>query len=108
MLEDFVKHFVEIALSRTVSEINAILCFMYKFKMGAKMAGKQFLEKKLPDDSGDTLGSNISLKSCTVLEVNALLYFMQNFKMAAKMARKQFLEKKSQMTLRIPFMSKIH
>ena len=40
-----VKNFDEITQSRTVSEINAFLCFMQKFKMTAKMAGKIFLGK---------------------------------------------------------------
>ena len=40
-----VQNFVEIALPRTVSEKNALLCFTQKFKMAAKVAGKQFLQK---------------------------------------------------------------
>ena len=40
-----VKNFVEIALSRTVSGINAFLNFTQEFKMTTKMAGQQFLGK---------------------------------------------------------------
>ena len=36
----WVQNFVEIALSRTVSEINALLGFTQKFKMAAKSDGK--------------------------------------------------------------------
>ena len=35
-----VKNFVEIALSRTVSEMHMFLRFMQKFKMAAKSGGK--------------------------------------------------------------------
>ena len=41
----WVKNFVEIALSRIISEINAFLPFMQKFKMAANMVGKQFWGK---------------------------------------------------------------
>ena len=37
------------SLSRTVSKINAFLCFTQNFKMAAKMVGKRFLPK-VPDD----------------------------------------------------------
>ena len=37
-----VKNFVEIALSRSVSEISAYLCLTQKFKMAAKSGGKMF------------------------------------------------------------------
>ena len=40
-----VKNFVETALSRTVSEINAFLHFTQKFKMTAKNGGKTFFGK---------------------------------------------------------------
>ena len=41
-----VKNFVEIALSRTVSEINAFLRFTQKFKMATKNDGKTIFGKK--------------------------------------------------------------
>ena len=40
-----VQNFVEIALSHTVSEINALLRFTQKFRMAAKSAGKAIFEK---------------------------------------------------------------
>ena len=40
-----VKNFAEITLSRTISEINAFLCFMLNFKMAAKSGRKTFFEK---------------------------------------------------------------
>ena len=41
----WVKNFVEIALSRSVSEINMFLHFTQKFKMAAKSGGKMIFEK---------------------------------------------------------------
>ena len=40
-----VKNFVEIALSRTISEINTFLRFTLKFKMAAKNGGKTIFGK---------------------------------------------------------------
>ena len=40
-----VKNFVEIALSRSVSEINTFLHFTQKFKMAAKRGGKMIFAK---------------------------------------------------------------
>ena len=40
-----VKTFDEIVLSRTVSEINAFMCFTQKFKMAAKNGGKMIYGK---------------------------------------------------------------
>ena len=42
------KNFVKITLSRTISEINAFLCFTQKFKMAAKNGGKTIFGKKWP------------------------------------------------------------
>ena len=42
----WVKNFIEIALSRSISEINAFLCLTQKFKMAAISGGKMvFLAK---------------------------------------------------------------
>ena len=41
----WVKNFVEIALSHSVSEINTFLRFMQKFKMAAKSGGKMIFGK---------------------------------------------------------------
>ena len=40
-----VENFVEIALSRSISEINTFLRLTQKFKMAAKIGGKTFLQK---------------------------------------------------------------
>ena len=40
-----VKNFIEFALSHTVSEINALECFMLKSKMASDNGGKRFLRK---------------------------------------------------------------
>ena len=58
-----VKHFVEIALSRTVSEINAFLHFIQKFKMAAKNCGKTIFGKSCQKTLKLSCGSQISLKS---------------------------------------------
>ena len=52
------KNIVEITLSHTVSEINALLNFTQKFKMVTKYGGKTILGGKVPFDSAYTLGSN--------------------------------------------------
>ena len=41
----WVENLFEIALSRTVSEINALLRFTQKFKMAAKSGGKAIFDK---------------------------------------------------------------
>ena len=41
----WVKNFVEIALSHSVSEINRFLSLMQKFKMAAKSGGKTIFAK---------------------------------------------------------------
>ena len=41
----WVKNFVEIALSRSVSEIHSFLHLAQKFKMATKSGGKRFLRK---------------------------------------------------------------
>ena len=50
----WVKNFVDMALSRSVSKINTFLCLTQKFKMAAKVA-KNDICKKSPVDSADTL-----------------------------------------------------
>ena len=45
-----VQNSVEIALSRTVSEINVLLRFTQKFKMAANSGGKAIFCKKSPVD----------------------------------------------------------
>ena len=70
------QHFVEIALSRTVSEINALLRFTQNFKMTVKSGGKAMFCKKSPVDSTDTLQIQNFVEivlSCTISKINALL-----------------------------------
>ena len=82
-----VKNFVEIALSRSFSEINAFLCLAQKFKMAAKSGGKTFFSKIMPVDSADTPWVKNFVEIAlfhSVSEINAFLRFMQKFKMATK------------------------
>ena len=91
----WVQNFIEITLSRTVSEINALLHFMQKFKMAPKVAGKRFYEKSSVD-SADTLQVKNFVKialSRTVSKINALLRFTQKFNMAAKSGWKAIFAK---------------
>ena len=67
------KNFVEIALSRTVSEINAFLRLRRNSRWPPKVAGKWFLQKlasrlwKYP----------VGQKSRSVSEINAFLHFQR-------------------------------
>ena len=82
-----VKNFVEIALSCTFSEINALLHFMQKFKMAAKCGGKVIFVKS-HQYTLDTLGvenfDEIPL-SRTVKEIANLCFsiFGENSKWAS-------------------------
>ena len=58
-----VKNFVEIALSRSVSEINTFLYFTQKFKTAAKCVGKTIVEKSQQYTLQIPCGSKISSKS---------------------------------------------
>ena len=81
------QKFVKIALSRTVSEINAFLRFMQKFKTAAKKLMENNFWEKSQVDSADTLPVQNFVKislSGTVIEINTFLCFAQKFKMAAK------------------------
>ena len=73
----WVKNFVEIALSRTVSKINALLHFTQTFKMAAKSGGKVIFVKSR-QYTLDTLGvenfDEIPL-SRTVKEIETNLWF---------------------------------
>ena len=50
-----IKNFIEIALARSISEINAFLSFTQKFKMAAKIGGEKDFCENLPVVSSDTL-----------------------------------------------------
>ena len=73
----WVQNFVEITLSGSVSEINALLRFMQKLKMAAKSGGKVIFVKS-PQYTLNTLWvknlDEIPLL-CTVQEIEANLYF---------------------------------
>ena len=91
-----VKKFVEISLSRTVSEINAFLHFSQKFKMAAKSGGKMLFCKSSPVGSVDTLWVKNFVEiplSRSVYKINMLLHFTQKFKMATRNGGKRFLGK---------------
>ena len=62
-----VKYFVEIALSCTVSEINAFLRFTQKFKMAAKNGGENDFWEKLPGKAAYTLQVKKSCRNCSIL-----------------------------------------
>ena len=69
------------------------LCGMQKFKMAAKVAGKQ---KNVSVDSADSVRVKITLKSPTISDINAFLHFTQKFKMAAKNGGKTIYGKSRQ------------
>ena len=58
-----VQNFVKIALSHTVSEMNALLRFTQKFKMATKSGRKAIFAKKSPVDCIYPVGQKISAKS---------------------------------------------
>ena len=94
-----VKNSVEIALSRSVSEINAFLCLTQKFKMATKSGGKTFFCKIMPVDSADTPWVKKFVKialSHSVSKINIFLHFTQKFKMSTKSGGKTISEKSRQ------------
>ena len=105
-----VKNFIEISLSRTISEINVFLHFMQKFKMATKRGMKMNFWQTVADDSVNTLQVKNFVEitlSLTISEINAFLHFKQKFKMAAKNGGKTIFGKKLQINLHIPCGSKI-
>ena len=58
-----IKNFIKIALSQTVSKINAFLRFMQKFKMAAKNGRKVIFVKSCQQTLQITCRSEISTKS---------------------------------------------
>ena len=94
-----VKIFIEIALSRSVFEINTFLCLTQKFKMAAKSGGKTLFCEIMPVDSADTLRVKNFVEialSCSVSEINTFMHFTQKFKMAAKSGGKTIFDKSHQ------------
>ena len=87
----WVKIFVEIALSRSVSEINAFLRLTQKIKMAAK--------KKVASTLCGYPVGQIFIKialSRSVSEINAFLRLTQKIKMAAKNGGKMIFTKSCQ------------
>ena len=88
------QKFIEIALSHTISKINAFVHFTQKFKMAAKNGRKDFWKKSLVHSAYTLYIKNfveIAL-SHIVSEINAFLHFTQKFKMAARNGGKTFWE----------------
>ena len=72
----WVKNFIKIALSCSVSEINEFLRFTQKFKLVTKSGGKTFFCKKSSVDSADTLWVKNFVEialSRSISEINAFL-----------------------------------
>ena len=87
-----VNNFVEIALNRSVYEINMFLRFTQKFKMAAKWLENDFWENAIVG-SEDTLWDKNLVEIAvarSVSEINTFLHFTQKFKMAAKMGKPFF------------------
>ena len=83
----WVKNFVKIALSCSISEINTFLCFTQKFKMAAKSGRKTIFAKTHQYTLQIPCGSKISLKSlylAPISKINRFRRLTQKFKMAAK------------------------
>ena len=106
----WVKNFVEIALFRSVSEINAFLCLAQKYTISAKSGGKTFFGEKLPVEFSYTLWVKNFVEialSRFVSEIKAFLCFTQKFKIAAKSGGKTIFGKSRQYILHIPSGSRI-
>ena len=85
------KTFFEIDLSRTVSHINAFLCFTQIFKMVTKNGGKTIFGKKWQMTTYTLWVKNCpNFSSSTISEMNTFLRFMQKFKMATKNWTRRF------------------
>ena len=83
----WVKNFVEIVLSHSVSEINTFLHFTQKLKIAAKSGGEIDFWEKSSVHSPYTLWVKNFVEitlSRSVSEIKAFLHFTQKFKIAAK------------------------
>ena len=97
------------SLSRTVSQINAFLHFIQKFKMVAKISGKKIFGKSRLMTLYIAWGSKISPKLLylTVFKKKMFLRFTQKFKMAAKNYFYEKLQVHSACALRVKKFVKI-
>ena len=81
--------FVEIALSRTVSKINALLRFTQKFKMAAKNGGESDFYEKPPVYSALWVKNFIEIVlSRTVSEISIFNVLRRNSRWPPKVAGK--------------------
>ena len=91
-----VQNFVEIAVSRSVSEINASLPFYAEIQDGRQKWRENDFWEKSPVHSADTLWVKNFVEialSRSVSQISVFLYFTPKFKMAAKSGKKRFLGK---------------
>ena len=89
----WVKIFIEIALSRSVFEINTFLHYT-KIQDGRQKWRKNDFCKKSPVHSADNLRVKNFVKialSHSIIEINAFVCLTQKFKMAAKSGGKMIL-----------------
>ena len=89
-----VQNFVEIALPRTVSKINAFLHFTQKFKMAAKSGGKAIFAKSRQKTLHIPCGSKISSKSLYLVPFPRKMRFCilrRNSRWLPKVVGKRFL-----------------
>ena len=89
------KNFIEIALSRSVSEINLYLRLTQKFKMATKSGGKRFLGRVVSRLCRHPVGQKFRRNRSITLRFRDFLRFTQKFKMVAKSGGKMFFCKKS-------------
>ena len=95
----WVKNFDEIAVSRSVSQMNVFYAEIQKW-------GENVCCEKSPVDCAYTLQVKGFVKitlSLSVSEINVFLCFTQKFKTAAKSGLKTIFGKSCQLTLRIPW-----
>ena len=92
-----VKYFAEIALSRTVSVINAFLYFTQTFKMAVKNGGKAIFGNSSSNciyPARQKFGRNRSLSHC--FRDKYIFHFTQKFKMSGKNGGKAIFGKSRQ------------
>ena len=92
----WVKNFVKIAPSHTVSEINVFLRFYTEIQDGHQKWWKNDFWEKLPVDSTDILRVKNFIEltiSHTISQINQFFVLHRNSRLPPKMAGKRFLGK---------------
>ena len=92
----WVKNFVKIARSRSISEINTLFVFNAEIQEGRQTRRENVFCEMSPIDSGHILCVKNFVKiapSRSVSEINVFLRLTQKFKMASKSGRKRFFGK---------------